>query len=239
MEKSKSKVEIWRSIPEYEGNYEVSSFGNVRSLDREVLTSNGQIRKYKGRVKKISINKHGYPNVNLCKDGVCVVSVVHKLVAISFLNHVPKGNKGLVIDHINNVSTDNNLSNLQLVTNRENCSKDQKNRSSEHIGVIKIRGKWQARIVVGKRLFSLGCFSVESDARDKYIKALSFHLNGGDLTLMERKQTSIHKGIHYRKDRRKWSSSYYFNGVRINIGSFKTEKLAKDARDEYLKTITN
>ena len=42
---------------------------------------------------------------------------------MAFLNHKPNGNK-LVVDHINNVKTDNRLSNLQIITQRKNTSKD-------------------------------------------------------------------------------------------------------------------
>ena len=61
-------MEEWKSISGYEGLYEVSSYGRVRSLDRYVKYSNGQIRLHKGRILSPKHNGNGYFIVCLCKN---------------------------------------------------------------------------------------------------------------------------------------------------------------------------
>lgn len=106
--------EEWRDIPDFEG-YQVSSFGKVRSIDR--------LRKNKvgfclttGQELKQLLNKKGYPEVRLRKQG-CHTRVVHKLVASAFLTK-PEG--CTQINHINGIKTDNRVNNLQWVTQSEN-----------------------------------------------------------------------------------------------------------------------
>ena len=59
-------MEIWKPIKDYEGLYEVSSYGNVRSLDREVYQSNGTIGHYKGKLLKGEYDNRGYKLFRLC-----------------------------------------------------------------------------------------------------------------------------------------------------------------------------
>ena len=110
-------MENWKDIKGYEGIYQVSDLGRVKSL------------RY-GNILNPYINSTGYKVVNLSENTKRVTKKVHSLVAECFLNHTPNGYK-LVVDHINNVKTDNSLNNLQIITHRENCSKDKKGYSSK------------------------------------------------------------------------------------------------------------
>ena len=62
------KQEIWMPIPDYEGFYEVSNLGRVRSVDREVADRSGRVRIFKGKVRKPVMNRGGYLLVLLYKD---------------------------------------------------------------------------------------------------------------------------------------------------------------------------
>jgi hypothetical protein len=157
-------VEIWKGIPGYEGSYEVSSFGNVRSLDR--LSSVGH--KLKGRMLKKSLNGVGYYVVNL-HNGKQKTNNVHVLVASAFLGHVQSGYTGLVVDHIDNNPLNNKLDNLQLITQRHNTSKDRKG-SSKYTGVTwyKKSSKWISRIRIKGRVKHLGYFKNELEAKEAY-----------------------------------------------------------------------
>jgi hypothetical protein len=126
--------EIWKDIPGYEGKYQVSNLGNVKSLERIVLRNGKYPFLNKEKPLKYGFDGGGYFRVNLCKNGKAKNFLVHHLVARTFLNHKPCGHK-LVIDHKNNIRTDNRLENLQLISHRENISKDQKNTSSNYTGV--------------------------------------------------------------------------------------------------------
>ena len=109
--------EIWKDIPGYEGLYQVSNQGRVRGYDRVVYQSDGKTRRQKGAIKKLSVGKRGYLHCCLTLNRIQRNYVVHQLVAYAFLNHKPQGHT-MVVDHINNVKTDNRLVNIQIVTNR-------------------------------------------------------------------------------------------------------------------------
>lgn len=160
--------EIWKAIPSYEGIYEVSNLGNVKSLSRFKVA--GKISYYtKERILKPGINGAGYYYVNLRYNNITVNYRIHQLVGIVFLNHTPNG-YGFVIDHINNNKLDNRVENLQIITHRENCHKRPTNSTSKYIGVSyeKNRNKWRAVIRINGKKIYLGSFINEEDANLAY-----------------------------------------------------------------------
>lgn len=114
--------EQWKPIPDWEGLYEVSDQGRVRSLDREVAGRNryGEItRTLRGRVLKAPPNSDGYLMVSLCRDGSPVSRKVHVLVAVAFLGERPEG---MDVCHNNGNPADNRLLNLRYDTRAENIT---------------------------------------------------------------------------------------------------------------------
>lgn len=170
------KEEIWKDIPGYEGYYQASSFGRVRSIDRIVHTTHGRTRFLKGTVLRPSLNTNGYQICTLSTNGNHWTNPIHQLVSMAFLNHKPDG-LNLVVDHINNIKTDNRLENLQLVTTRHNTSKDRKG-TSKYTGVSwnSQHKKWKANVYINRNLIFLGYFTDESEAALAYQKALENHL---------------------------------------------------------------
>ena len=81
------KQEEWKDVVGYEGLYEVSNLGRVRSLDRETKDTIGRKRKYKGQLLNptISNNGNGYLRVRLSEDGKRTDFRVHRLVAEAFI----------------------------------------------------------------------------------------------------------------------------------------------------------
>ena len=154
-------MENWKDIKGYEGSYQVSDLGRVKSIkfNKEKMLSKTKL-------------SNGYLRVSLCKDGKSKTKTIHSLVAESFLNH--KSNMNIVVDHINNVKTDNNLSNLQIISQRVNSSKDRKNKYSNYIGVTwhKNDKRWQSSIVVDGNQIYLGYFQSEHRASIAYNFAL-------------------------------------------------------------------
>ncbi len=158
-------MEIWKEIKGFEGLYEVSNLGRVKSLKRKFTSKEKFLKPY--------VSTGGYLRVTLSKKGKVKNKKIHQLLAVAFLKHKPCGMK-LVVDHINNVKTDNRLDNLQIVTHRYNVSKSTPKGSSEYTGVryIKKNKNWRAQIVINGKFKHLGIFNDELEAAEAYQKAL-------------------------------------------------------------------
>lgn len=168
--------EIFKDIPCYEGLYQVSNLGKVKSLRRlkTSINNSGVYTFYTNeRILKQSISKKYYM-VSLTKNNIDKSFCVHKLVAMAFLGHIPDG-RMVIVDHINNNSLDNRLENLQITTARHNASKDRVNKTSKYTGVSwdKTSNKWVSRIRVKDKYLYLGRHINEYDAHLAYQKALS------------------------------------------------------------------
>ena len=122
--------EIWKDIPNYEGYYQVSNLGNVKSLSRIVKNGLGTITVCGKILKNLVNTTNGYLVVNLSKIGLVKTKQIHQLVAEAFLNHSQKGHK-LVVNHKNFNRQDNRLENLEIITNRENTNKKHKKSKSK------------------------------------------------------------------------------------------------------------
>lgn len=160
-------METWKKIKDFEF-YEVSNFGRVKSLSREMFNGRAFFIS-KEKILTGTINKEGYLIMSLFKDGNSKKKSVHQLVAIAFHDHKPCGYK-LVVNHKDFNKLNNNADNLEIVTNRENCNLKHIKSSSEYVGVgyHKLTSKWQSRIYIkGKRLH-LGYFNTEIEANNAY-----------------------------------------------------------------------
>lgn len=108
--------ESWRDIEGYEGMYQVSDKGNVRSLDRTVVSKLGIARRVSGRLLKTA-NVRGYECICLAKDGERPMFKVHRLVAKAF---VPGCSDGMQVNHKDGDKTNNSAENLEWVTPLDN-----------------------------------------------------------------------------------------------------------------------
>ena len=107
--------EIWKDVAGYEGFYQVSNKGNVRSVARKDSIG----RKRDGRILKPRYDKDGYLNVGLCKNGKSKTKNVHRLVAESFIPN-PKG--FLEINHKDESKSNNRVENLEWCTREHNMN---------------------------------------------------------------------------------------------------------------------
>ena len=112
--------EIWKPVVGYEGLYEVSNKGTVKSLDRFTKSGRGNGNRFiSGKILKSALNKKGYPSVVLCKDGKMFTQRVHRLVAEAF---IPNPDNLPVVNHKDEDKTNNCVDNLEWCTNKYNCN---------------------------------------------------------------------------------------------------------------------
>jgi hypothetical protein len=162
--------EIWKDIPDYEGIYQASNLGRVKSLARRInYKSFPYFRDVKEIIMKEHINKSGYKVLTLRKEGNPTTFRTHQLIAITFLNHKKDGNN-MVVDHINGDKLNNNLFNLNVIHNRLNISKGM--RPNGFTGVHKRYNKYRAMIRVNNNLIHLGTFETAEEASLAYNKEL-------------------------------------------------------------------
>lgn len=116
--------ETWKDIPGYAGLYQVSDLGRVRSLGRECNSKNGSKQWKKGRVLTQEVSVHGYCRIRLYDaEGKSKHFGVHRLVLYAF-----EGIKELEVNHLNEIKTDNRLSNLEYCTSKYNCNYGSRNK---------------------------------------------------------------------------------------------------------------
>ncbi len=111
-------MELWKDIPGYEGIYEVSSTGRVRSSKNKTTQSvlHGE-RKWQQRILKQKSDKNGYKRVSLWKNKMVKDFLVHRLVAMAFIEKVDGKD---IINHKDGIQWNNHVSNLEWCTYQEN-----------------------------------------------------------------------------------------------------------------------
>lgn len=173
-------MEIWIDIRGYEKMYQISNFGNVKSLDRISFNKEGYFKNLKGNVLRQRLDSNGYYSVSLCKEGKVSVFRVHQLIAISFYNHVLS--RKMNVDHIDNVKTNNILSNIQVISARKNTSKDRLNKTG-CTGVYKCKKNnyYFAQIRIRGKRIHLGYSKEKQNLSLLYEKAINnLHVFDGD-----------------------------------------------------------
>jgi hypothetical protein len=111
--------ELWVPVRGYEGFYEVSSYGRVRSLPRVVSGRFGDVLRA-GAVMALQRANKRYLKATLSRDGKQVQHQVHRLVLLAFVGDAPSG---FVCDHIDGNIYNNRLENLRWLSNADNCRK--------------------------------------------------------------------------------------------------------------------
>ena len=156
-------MEIYKDIPNYEGIYKVSNYGNVQS------------KRTKNKWKQIGVhNSKHYATISLRGNGTIEYVKLHILVISLFKDKIP--NKTFV-NHIDKNIQNNHIDNLEWVDNRENMSHSFrfKNKTSKYVGVCwkKREKKWSAEIYINKKRYFLGMFLTEELAAEAYNDKLS------------------------------------------------------------------
>lgn len=109
--------EIWKDVKGYEGLYQVSNLGRVRSLDRRIVYKDGKKRLWKGQILKPLKSKGDYWRVCLLKNQNRKYEQIHRLVALAF---IPNPNNLSQVNHIDKNIHNNSASNLEFCTAQYN-----------------------------------------------------------------------------------------------------------------------
>ena len=157
----KKKTEVWESIKNYDYDYQISNLGNVRCMN--------PFHKSKTSLNyKQNIDAKGYSRVSLVLNGKIKTIKTHRLVAMHFLENFKEN---LTVNHKDLVKTNNNVSNLEMLTVSDNILHYQKEviskkSSSTYIGVFFHSGinKWVSRVTFNNKRYSLGVFDTEIEA---------------------------------------------------------------------------
>lgn len=160
-------MEIWKSIPNYEGLYEVSNIGRIKSLERIVYCTEKSKRHQSEKILSPEITRKGYLRIGLCNHGTKRF-LVHVLVAHAFM-----GVSTLRVNHKDLNKANNHINNLEYLTERENNHHYQKSKNNPYpIGVRPMRRKFQARINKKDKIMFLGVYNTPEEASKVYQEAL-------------------------------------------------------------------
>ena len=124
--------EVWRDVPGFEGHYQVSNYGNVKSLERNVKHPKIGKMHIKGRILKQSNASKGYKQVCLNLSGKTKIFRVHRLVAMAFIEN-PEGLE--TVNHIDGNKGNNHVSNLEWCSVADNLRHASVNGLMDHSSV--------------------------------------------------------------------------------------------------------
>jgi len=230
--------ETWKDIPDYEGYYQASNLGRIRSLERVVKSSKNRSRTVVERILVLSYDTYGYKIINLNKEGKSCTNKVHRLVMLTFM-----GESNLEVDHINGIRDDNRLCNLRYCTQRENVHfyRDKIISSSNFIGVswCDATFKWKVSIKIGNKSIHLGYYISEIEASEIYNSALlNWNTSKTIPEYINQNKTSKYKGVSWNKSKNKWvvQLSTKLGGKRY-LGAFEAEEEAINFLNTYLNGL--
>ena len=149
--------EVWKPIVGYEKYYEISNYGNCRSLSRKIeYKSDSKKRKglWKGKLLKPIKTEYGYLKYQFCINGVCKRFFAHRVVAIAFLDN--KKNKKCV-NHIDANRENNMVDNLEWATDSENVyhSYNHGNRDKKFYGICCVKKEIKLKTLISLKDFVL------------------------------------------------------------------------------------
>jgi hypothetical protein len=168
------EIELWADIEEYKGIYQISHFGNVKSLDRTIVRKNLVNQILKGKILKTHYDTKGYLKIGLCSLG-CIRKnfSIHRLVAKAFIenpNNLP------TVDHIDRNKANNSVSNLRWANYSTQNLNKQNVIDAKYYTIYfcssRPKKKWCIHWYIGKRKGKY--FMTKTEAEDYYQQTLKY-----------------------------------------------------------------
>ena len=201
-----NQEEIWRDVKGYEGYYQVSNLGNVKTLHAN--------KGHTTRLMSLAPHPRGYKQVLLCKDGKHTSILVHRLVAAAF---VPNPNNYNEVNHISEDKHDNRACNLEWVSHGDNCRYGTRNaRISQNSRGQKRSDETRAKMKESRNLRSE---REESRINKRTKKVSQYDLNGNFI----RDFDSLYDAISYlgfKADKENRYGMGYKNNIRNCCNGF-------------------
>jgi hypothetical protein len=180
------------------------------------------------------ISKDGYVRIAMSVGGQMYWNTVHSIEASAFYGYNPKTDN-VVVDHINGIRSDNRLSNLRLITQRENvsCGFMSKGTKSKVTGVFKIRNKWTVYIRKDGINIFIGSFDDKYEAGRWYSDAVYSIENNLPIKIKKAVYASTYNGVTWHKSSKMWMARKLVDGSRKYLGLFETDEEAYNAIKSY------
>lgn len=173
-------TEIWKDIEGWEGSYQVSDCGRVRSLDRMVESSNGRFRRFEGQVLRLQTNTNGYLYIGLHGAGRHVGAAVHRLVLQAFGGPAPEGHE---CNHKDGDKSNSRIENLEWSTKSDNQRHAYANGLASQKGEANNQAKLSPEIVEAlRKVYALGQHTLDQ-------VGLMFGVSGGNVGYIVRGDT--------------------------------------------------
>ena len=192
--------EIWKPVVGYEKYYEISNYGNCRSLSREIYyKSDSKNRKglWKGKQLKPIKTEHGYLKYQFCVNSICKRFFAHRIVATAFLEN--KTNKRCV-NHIDANRVNNMVDNLEWVTDSENVyhSYNHGNRDKKFYGICCVKKEIKLKKLISLKDFVLN-YNPSKEQIFNYAKFLDNNLELGYFIVCDEDGDILDEPVDYEK----------------------------------------
>lgn len=213
------QTEIWKDAHGYEGLYEVSNLGNVKSYDKQIWNRFKFVLR-KGRLMKTYVDRYGYVRVCLYKDGKKTTEQVHRLVALTF---IPNPDNLPQVNHKDANKQNNNVTNLEWCTCLQNMRHAFKNVVFDYqtIPVVKIDN--ETNIVVAVYESVQDAAKDVSDNPSNILRACNFDNDSS-------------KGFRWRKNSKNYKVGDYVKLKALYHPSTKKRKVVK-IKDGYVLDV--
>jgi hypothetical protein len=220
--------EIWKPIPGYEGVYEVSNYGRVRSLDRYIKVKNS-LCKRNGKILKAYKVYDGINGIKLSHDNKRENWIISHLVMWVFGDYSHNSNKYVEIGYRDGNKGNLYIDNLYII----------KEHDKSDYGVHKINNKWQLTMTIDGKCRYMGEYFTKEQAKNVRDTVLDIYKETGKIVYPQKRLRHARRApgtgsISFKNGQKKWVAGITENKQDHHLGTFSTKEEAEAALGEYM-----